>query len=74
MWKEINSDEEFASLFKGAAVKRATTDNQPGINADLFWELSDGTWLAMKIVDHGGGCPTCGYGGGLEKTFFVKGV
>ena len=70
-WAVVNDDREFASLFEGARILRAQTDEpRDGIGADLYWLLSDGTWLAME-VSAGVGCDTCGYGAG-EKTYWVR--
>lgn len=70
-WRELKNDEEFASLFKGAIVLDVTTypSGLPYIGADLFWHLSTGTWLAMKVSTDQG-CSTCGYGAG-EKTYYA---
>jgi hypothetical protein len=61
-WKEVNSDNEFAGLFANAHIVQATTnlpDGIPARYADIYWELSDGTWLSMEISTSMG-CPTCG--------------
>lgn len=71
-WVTLNTDDEFSRLFTGATVVRATTypeiKGAAYLSADLFWELSDGSWLAMEVTT-GTGCDTCGYGSG-EKSYF----
>lgn len=71
-WKEIESDDAFAALFVGAQIVKATTvlPVTEYLEADMFWQLSNGTILAMAITSRGSGCDTCGYGGGTEKTFY----
>jgi hypothetical protein len=70
-WESVDSDYEFTALFVGRTIVQAATSftGEPYRHADLFWELSDGTWLAMEI-DTSPGCETCGYGAG-EKSYWV---
>lgn len=70
-WRTLDTDAEFAALFAGARIVQATTSLPEGVPhqyADIFWELSDGSWLGME-VSTSGGCPTCGYGAG-DKTYY----
>lgn len=68
-WKELKSDEEFAALFANAHIVQATTalpGDLPPKYADVFWEFSDGSWLAMEVSAQDG-CDTCGPE--VEKTY-----
>lgn len=72
LWREIDSDEDFAALFVGAVIESASAVNPsdlPYIDADVFWRLTSGRVIAM-YVDLGGGCPTCGYDNGT-KTYWT---
>lgn len=53
-WQRIDSDEQFAEIFRGASVQMATTVSPPGlpyIGADLFWQLLGGVWVALELTD-----------------------
>ena len=71
-WLMLGTDAEFAAAFAGATIISAATSGPGDVKrdpyADIYWELSDGSWLAME-VSTGGGCNTCGYGAG-EKTYW----
>ena len=58
-WEVVKSDEAFQALFKDAHIIQATADGPNGVYGDVYWELSDGSWLAME-VEVVSGCPTCG--------------
>jgi hypothetical protein len=76
-WVEITSEGEFTSLFTNAHIEKAEgyggSNEMPQKNlpdADVYWKLSDGNWLAMHIPSGDrGGCETCGYGGD-EKAYY----
>lgn len=73
-WVPLKSDEVFAGLFANAKITEATTSRPADsdyLDGDMYWYLSDGTVLAMQITDLGSGCDTCGYGGGVEKEFYM---
>ena len=75
-WKEIKSDEEFSSLFKGHTIVDTTSatpdelfNSTEWIDADLYWKLDTGQFVAVHFA-LGGGCDTCGWGGD-EKAYYL---
>lgn len=72
-WEYVYGDEEFGALFVGRKIVQTAAwvpDDAPYVEADLFWQIDDGTWIAMHLANGSRGCDTCGHGAD-EKAYYV---
>lgn len=68
-WVVVSTDTQFQNLFTDVSIIKATDRGPEGVSGDVYWELSDGSWLAME-VEVLQGCPTCGPE--VEKHFWHR--